>query len=325
MPEITDGWLVEHGIDENRAVLLEGGAVVAARLDWPGRLKAGMVANAVLVSRLAGSARGTVRIEDREALVDRLPKSASEGAALPVQVLRAALRERGRAKLAQTRWTDANPRPAPALEDTLTDAPVRVVPRFPEGVWEDVWLEAWSGRVDFAQGALTFHDTPAMTLIDIDGDDDPVTLAHKAVAPLAAALRRFDMAGSIGIDFPTLAARADRKTVDAALEEALAGWPHERTAMNGFGFVQIVARLDRAPLTRRIANARVGAAARFLLRAAERVDGAGQLLITAHPALKAKFTDTRIALLARRTGRTVTLAFDPGLAIEGGFAQSVSP
>ncbi|MGB3753638.1 MAG: ribonuclease [Parerythrobacter sp.] len=325
MPEITDGWLVERGLDENRAVLLEGGAVVAARLDWPGGLKTGMIADAVLAARQAGSARGTVRIEHREALVDRLPKSASEGASLRVEILRPALRERGRTKLAQARWTDANPRPAPALEDTLTDAPVRLVPRFPEGMWEDVWHEAWSGRVDFASGALTFYDTPAMTLIDIDGDDDPVALAHKAVAPLAAAMRRFDMAGSIGIDFPTLAARADRKTVDAALDDALAGWPHERTAMNGFGFVQIVARLDRVPLTRRIANARVGATARFLLRAAERVDGAGQLLITAHPALKAKFTDARLALLARRTGRTATLAFDPGLAMEGGFAQSVSP
>ncbi len=319
-------WLVEQGIGEDRAICIAGGQVIAARIDWPGALGCGQVEDAVLVSRVRGSPRGTARFASgEEALVDRLPGDASEGAAIRLEVRRPKLSERGRTKLAQARPTDLAPRPAPRLAEALVESgqTVSVVRRFPGGEWEDVWSEAWSGTVDFAGGSLLFSTTPAMTLIDVDGTLGPRELAMASVDPLAQALRRFDLGGSLGIDFPTLEAKSDRRAIDEALESALAGWPHERTAMNGFGFVQIVARLERPSLLHRIGQHRVGAATRLLLRNAEQVEQPGALLLTCHPALKARLRTEWLDELARRTGREIRVASDPALAIEAGFAQAV--
>lgn len=324
-------WLVENGIGETRAILVGDGEILAAQVQWDEGLQPGLVAEAKLLA--ANGRRGTARFPGgEEALVDGLPAGVSEGSRLALRVTRAAIAERGRGKLAHARPASGEaPRPAPKLAETLGPEPVRVLNgfnrSFDEVGWNDLVSEATAGEFAFPGGALSISPTAAMTLIDIDGALPPRALALAAVPTIVRALARFDLAGSIGVDFPTLSEKSDRQAVDVALAAALAkaGWRGERTAMNGFGFVQLVSRLERPSLVALYAGRPVSAAARILLRRAERVTEAGALLLTAHPAVIRAIKPEWREELARRTGRALHLAEDSALAPLAGFAQAVAP
>lgn len=316
-------WLIEQGIAEERALLVENGAVLAARIDWPDAAGFGAVVEAKLTSRTRGAKRGTALLSNgTELLIDGLPPEASEGASIRVRITRAAIAESGRFKRAQARPSEDALRPALTLAEQTGG---QIVPAFPAGLWDDVFADGWSGSFAFAGGSLTVSPTPAMTLIDIDGTLPPRDLAMAAVPAIATAIRRLDLGGSIGIDFPSLSDKADRRAVDEALGQALNGWAHERTAMNGFGFVQLVARLERPSVLARIAYDRAGAAARLLLRRAEAVREPGALLLTAHPVVSARITEAWQDELARRTGRSIHWAARDDLALDAAFAQAVAP
>lgn len=310
-------WLIEQGIGETRSLLLDGDRVLAARIEWPGELTAGSEVTGQLFSKHKGSKRGVVRLDNgREVLVDHLPPDVTEGTRVALTITRAAIAERGRFKCAQGRLG------AVAIPE---NAQGKLVQRFPAGLWEEVWHAASSGSIAFAGGEILLSVTPAMTVIDIDGNAPPSDLALAAIPAIAQALTWFDLGGNIAIDFPTLQAKADRRAVDEALGHALADWPHERTAMNGFGLVQLVARMEGPSLLHRFAASRTGMCVRYALRQAERAEGTGRvLLLTIHPALKAKLKPEWLTELSRRTGSEVRIVTNPALALEAPSAQIIS-
>ena len=241
-------WLYEAGIGEERAIYVANGAILSARLDWGETVKAGLVASGRLVLRHAGSRRGLVRLEDgTDVLIDQLPREATEGVPLTVRIVRSAISERGRTKLPVARHAPGEaPRPAPSLREELeaSGARVRAMPsgsgEFTRHGWDELVGQAISGEIAFPGGALLISATPAMTLIDIDGTLPPLKLSLAAVGAIADALHQLDIAGNIGIDFPTLPEKKDRQHVDKALGDALLDWQGERTSMNGFGFVRVL-------------------------------------------------------------------------------------
>jgi len=79
-------------------------------------------------------------------------------------------------------------------------------------------------------------------------------------------IRRHGIAGSIGIDLPTAGSKAARLAAGEAVD-AILPQPFERTAVNGFGFVQVVRPRQRASLVE-LAQDRAGFEARALLRRA---------------------------------------------------------
>lgn len=314
-------WLIEDGIGETRCLLVEGETAVAAKLFWPGEPMAGEIRTARLFAKAGGASRGTATLANgTEVLVDRLPPDVTEGSQIDLLISRAPIAERGRLKRAQGRYL---PMDQAAQEAADTCRPRgRHLRQFPAGLWEEVWAAASTGCFAFPGGEILVTVAPAMTVIDVDGDGTPRELALAAIPAIARAIAWFDLGGSIAVDFPTIEARADRKVIDEMLGEALADWPHERTAMNGFGLVQIVSRLEGPSLLHRFAASRTGMCARMALRRGEHAQGTGRrLLLTVHPAIKAKLKPEWLDELAQRTGKDVRIETNPALALEASQAQ----
>jgi len=309
-------WLYEEGIGEDRAILVEDGTILEAEIELPG-LRAGAVVEARLVSTA-----GIATLPDgSEAVVEPLPE-VSEGAGFRAEVVREALPEPGRPKPPRLRPVDAPVAPGPALADRIGNPPPRHGPDpFEAAGWSELLEEAASGEIAFAGGALRLSLTPAMTLFDVDGTLPPEALAEAGAEAAARAIRRFGLGGSIGIDLPTLP--RDRRQAAAAIVDDLLPRPFERTAVNGFGFLQIVRRRVRPSIPEILRADPSAAAARALLRRAERLTGA--VALHAAPAVIAVLAANPawLAALERRTGGAAALRAEPGLAISAAHVQNI--
>src|SRR3546814_16286397 len=104
--------------------------------------------------------------------------------------------------------------------------------------WSELIDHVRTGHWSFAGGALWVDATPAMLLIDIDGEGDALVLAQAGAREAAGPIRRCAIGGSIGIVFPPVPGRARRQAVCASLAAGLQP-PFDRTHVNRFGFLQL--------------------------------------------------------------------------------------
>lgn len=325
-------WLFEDGIGERRALLVAGDRILAAEVERDGD---GAPVGSIVAARLIAHDRTRRRARislacGTEAWLMAAPAALTEGASLLVRITRMAMREVGREKLAQAvpadevvevKGPDLHAR-IMASGHPVTQVSAAAVPdRLEAAGWSELADSARTGQWPFAGGALAIALTPAMTLIDIDGDLPPAPLAEAGARAAIAAIIALGISGSIGIDFPTLSSRAERQSIDALIDAELAQ-PFERTAINGFGFVQIIRRRERPSLAERWQYWPVESDAFALLRLAERAQGAGALTLTARQAVVDLLAANQpwIEILQRRTGRPVILQADA--AVKGtGHAQ----
>lgn len=270
-------WLYEAGIGENRAALVSRGTIWKARIELEGP---GPRVGAVLHARLLDKISGKVALETGgEALCEPLPPGITQGAAFKLRIVRESIPEPGRTKLpkAVPAPPDLVPSAGPSLLQRIqeTGLPVRTMrahepDMLEEAGWSEVLDEAARGEIAFPGGALRLSPTPAMTLFDVDGAGPIEPLAVAAAHAVARAIERHGIGGSIGVDFPTLPAKSARNAVAEAIDAALAP-PFERTAVNGFGFLQIVRRRLRPSLPELLRADLAGAEARAELRRIERL------------------------------------------------------
>jgi ribonuclease G len=316
-------WLIERGIGETRAVLVDSGEIIEALVELEGAVPAGSILEARLAST-AINGRNAIAVAGRgaEYLLPRGAPGVTEGAALTIEVTRETIPGDEPWKRALARTTDHPPSVASSLAELAGRSLVFPAPRdeLAEAGWDDLMEQARSGEVAFAGGELRISPTPAMTLIDVDGYLAPDDLALAGASEAARAIRRLHIGGSIGIDLPTVGSKSARQAAARAID-AILPQPFERTAVNGFGFVQIVRPRRRASLLE-LAQDRAPFEARALLRRIAFVS-AGPKTIVAHPAVIRTFEQRPAWLdaLSRQLGGAVRLQADAKIPMSAGYAE----
>lgn len=314
MPE----WLFEQGIGERRFVEVAGGRVRSARILPDGVRPAGTLVEAKLV---AVAPQPLARLRDgQEVLLSGRPDGVNEGASFMLQVTRPALPgpEPWKRALGSAFTGD---RVGGKIEATNLPFPPAGRDQFADLGWDDIIEEAASGIVRFPGGELRIAWTPAMTVIDVDGRGPLTELAVSGARAAGEAILRLDLQGSIVIDLPTTPGRAPRQAAAEALDSAMIGEAFERTAVNGFGLLQVV-RPRRRPSLLELALDAPAFAARALLRRAA-VEGHGRATLAVHPrvATVIESNPTWLAILSRQRGGDVALRPDASLAISAGHVS----
>ena len=298
-------WLYEEGIGECRAALVHAGRILEAQIERESdRVLAGAVAQGRLVKLLIPKKRGIVRLlSGEEVLLEPIPPKLAEGGNVLVEIRRAAIGEAGvggerRDKLALARAAQpgAKPQPGPSLLQRIRETGLQIIPcpaheedRFETHGWSELLDSAMRGEWGAEDAALRIFPTPAMVLIHVDGSLPPAQLGPKGAKLAAQAIRALGLTGNIGIDLPTMNNKEERAIAAAQIDKLLP-LPFERTAVNGFGFIQIIRKRERASLIELLREDPVLSAARALLRLAERAQGAGPagggaLTLSANPAV----------------------------------------
>ncbi len=318
------------GPGEIRAGLLEDGRLAELRLIRLRRdvadLAAGEIYTAQIKTRLGGGKALVKLCGDVEAILQPVP-ALPDGARLVVEMVRSPLPEPGHWKRAVVRPAEgAEPSAEPCwhfsaepwerfLQNAVTTVdeilcpnaasaneveaylgiaapPVRIDPNAIETADFDSHIEqATQGEFQIPGGRITIERTRAMTVIDVDGDGDALALNIAAAQEIPRLLRLFDIGGPVGIDFVSLSSRAARLSVDTALADASAILgPNERTAINGFGFCQLIRRRSGPSVPEMLCGTTPGrltteSRAIALLRAAGRAQGVGPRQLVAPPAV----------------------------------------
>ena len=299
---------------------MEDGRILQVRIETDeAKARVGLVTNARLVEITTKGREGRIALDDgSEATLSPLPAGITQGARLTVRIVREGIPEAGRPKRPRATPSDDALTPGPDLHAriTATGHPIRILrahepDALEQAGWSEALEEATTGEIAFHGGALRMTPTPAMTLFDVDGTGGLESLAIAAATAVAEAILRHDIGGSIGIDFPTISGKAPRQAVAAAIDAVLP-LPFERTAVNGFGFLQIVRPRLHASLPEMLRAAPAAARVRALFRQIERtpppvpsrhrVSARMLAAIAAHP--------TWVDELARRTGVAPTFELE---------------
>ncbi len=149
---------------------------------------------------------------------------------------------------------------------------------------------AISGQSHVGDITISFQRTKAGLVFDIDGIGDAFAINMIAATEIARLLRLYQVGAMVLIDFVSMESKAQRTQVAEAFDAASLADPRpfERTAINGYGMMQVVRARPRLSILDHLFGTRIAALsdetqAYWLLRAVAESRGFGVRSVTARP------------------------------------------
>ncbi len=275
---------------ERRAARVEDGQIVEIHIQRDAHWVLGECGMGRVDRRTPAGAY--VITEDGSEVLLRSKMGAAEGTYVAFDVTREAIAEPGRVKLPEVALRDGLP------EDRLSK----------DGLWErrlaalgsstatqsldEGFDTAIAGYSQIGDVIISFQRTKAGLVFDVDGIGDAFAINRIAALEIARLLRLYQVGAMVMIDFVSMEAKTQRAEIANIFDAASAkdSRPFERTAINGYGLMQVVRARPRPSVLDHLFGTRIAALsdetqAYWLLRSAARSSGFGDRTITARPAV----------------------------------------
>ena len=284
---LTDIWR-DDAPGERRAAVVENGNIVEIHIQRDALWALGECGVGRIDRKTPSGAY--VVADDGSTLLLRGKTNALEGARVMFEVTREAISEPGRTKPPEIVLRDSARHPL-IDKDALWDARLASLGQsainasIAEGF--DV---AIAGQSQLGDVTISFQRTKAGLVFDIDGIGDPFAINMVAATEIARLLRLYQVGAMVLIDFVSMESKAQRTQIAEAFDAASVLDPRsfERTAINGYGMMQVVRARPRPSVLDQLFGTRIAALsdetqAYWLLRAVAQSLGFGARTVTTRP------------------------------------------
>lgn len=274
---------------ERRAALVEDGQIVEIHIQRDLHWALGETCEG-RIDRKTPSGSYVVSDDGDEILI-RGKVEAGEGERVVFEIKREAIAEPGRAKPAEGRVLEAMAQVSRnkdiLWDDRLSALNADAIRTQPFG---DAFDAGIAGSSHVGDVTVSFQRTKAGLVFDVDGVGDPIAINLLAAKEIARLLRLYQVGAMVMIDFVAVDSKPSRIQIAEAFDSAAALdlRPFERSAVNGYGLMQVVRARPRPSVLDHLFGTRIASPsdetqALSLLREAATSSGFGPRIITARP------------------------------------------
>lgn len=273
---------------ERRAAVVENGKIVEIHIQRDALWALGECGVGRIDRKTPSGAY--VVADDGSTLLLRSKINQPDGARISFQLTREAIAEPGRHKPPEILLRDSVSGPLIG-KDALWDARIASLGQCAMNAsTADGFDVAIAGQSHVGDVSISFQRTKAGLVFDIDGIGDAFAINMGATTEVARLLRLYQVGAMVLIDFVSMESKAQRTQIAEAFDAAsLADLrPFERSAINGYGMMQVVRARPRPSALDHLFGTRIAALsdetqAYWLLRAVAQSTGFGARTVTAQP------------------------------------------